>query len=228
MTRLMFALDFPEGETALEFVKLLNGIVDGFKVGSELFAACGSEIVRKIKEKVKESEVLLDLKLHDIPATVERTLKVLKSSGADFVTLHVEPNYDFESKIKLVGVTVLTSLGDEDLKAVGYGSSREDLVKRKAVTAKNLGFSRIVCSGFEAKEIKRIVGKDMLVFVPAVRPSWWSRKDDQKAVVTPKEAAENGADYVIVGRPVRDADDPAKAAKFVKEELQQAFYGGAK
>ena len=220
MDRLVFPLDVNKIEEALRFTELLDGYVGVFKIGLELFSSYGPEAVCRIKEKAKRSKILLDLKLHDIPVTVERTLRVLESLEVDFVTLHIEPNYNFESKVRLIGITVLTSLGDEELKIAGYNLSSRDLAKKKAIIAKNLGFSGVVCSGFEVKEIREVVGRDMIIFVPGIRPSWWMKRDDQKRVVTPKKAVENGADYIIVGRPIRNSEDPIKAVKLIEEELK--------
>ncbi len=218
---LVFPLDFPSLADARPYIEALKDVVGVFKVGLELFSSEGPSSVEYVKSISPGSSIMLDLKLHDIPATVGRTLKVLEDLPVDFVTLHVEPGYRFETSLKLLGVTVLTSISSEDLSMMGFSGDVSSLVKVKAALSKDLGFSGIVCSGFEVRDVREVVGKDMSIFTPGVRPSWYGIQDDQKRVVTPFDAALWGADYIIVGRPIRESDDPAKAASLILEEIEK-------
>ena len=197
------------------YVSLLKGVVDVFKIGLELFCRCGPKCVFEIKESGAES-IMLDLKLHDIPATVGRSLRSLETLPVDFVTLHVEPGYVFSSPLKLLGVTVLTSISQEDLDYLGV--NLEDLVLKKAQLASSMGFFGVVCSGREVELIKTRF-RELKTFVPGIRPSWWGKKDDQKRVMTPREAVKKGADFIIVGRPIRDSKNPLDAALRIREEV---------
>ncbi len=224
--RLVFPLDVPSLKEAEGYVRLLSDIVGAFKVGLELFCSSGPGVAYRIKELSPDTKLMLDLKLHDIPSTVGRTLKVLEKLPVDFVTLHIEPGYSFSTSLKLIGVTVLTSIGGHELSRVGiderYSKDPSSLVVLKASLSKELGFSGVVCSGKEALRVKESLGSGFLVFTPGVRPSWWGVKDDQSRVVTPREAVLSGADYVIVGRPIKDSNDPRKAALLVAEEICEA------
>ena len=206
-------------DEAKRYVSLLKEVVDVFKVGLELFYCYGPGCVFEIRGAGAKS-IMLDLKLHDIPATVERTLRVLEDLPVSFVTLHVEPGYLFPSPLRLLGVTVLTSISQEDLDCMGLGMKLEDLVLKKAQLASSMGFFGVVCSGKEVKLIKDRFC-ELKTFVPGIRPSWWGKGDDQKRVMTPREAVEMGADYIIVGRPIRDSRDPLEAAVKIKKELEQ-------
>jgi orotidine-5'-phosphate decarboxylase len=225
--RLIFALDLPSATPALELVNALAGHVGCFKIGLELFVVGGPELVRRIAE---QAPVFLDLKLHDIPATVGRAAAAASALGAGvrFLTAHVdEGGRSLEAAVAgapgvgILGVTVLTSISEEDLVADGHSPGLALLVERRARVAARAGCRGIVCSGLEASRIRRALGPGLLIVTPGVRPGG-SEPGDQKRVVTPALAIENGADLIVVGRPIRDAPDPVAIADRIVEELAAA------
>ncbi len=231
--RLIFALDTPHLESATYYVKVLNGLVGVFKVGLELFIKEGPIILQMIKEN-SDAKIFLDLKLHDIPATVRGGLRSAVDHEIEFITVHcsggeamLRTSQQALDNLKVLGVTVLTNLNKNDLsEEQGYRSNinTKDLVMARAHLAKQCGCSGIVCSGEEVGEVKRRFGKDFLTVVPGIRPQWSVvEKDDQSRIVTPESAIQLGADYLVVGRPIRDASDPGVAAKKVVKEIFEAL-----
>ena len=225
--RIIFPLDVPTKDEALEYVKLLKDSVGVFKVGLELFVAEGPAIVKTIKAEAPDCKIFLDLKLHDIPETVRRAMKSAASLGADFVTVHCD-NRALLSAVKeaasdgctVLGVTVLTSLTEENLK----GQSPGEVVLERAELAKEAGLGGIVCSGQEVKGVKEKFGNDLIAVTPGIRLKDNTVKaDDQKRVVTPYDAIRDGADFIVVGRPIRDAKDPVGAAAAIAEEIERAL-----
>lgn len=228
---IVFPLDVPEQRSAKAFVDLLSGHVGMFKVGLELFISAGPDIIRYINDK-GGAKVFLDLKLHDIPATVERAVSRIADLDVALATVHCGESKEMllaavrggQNKVNLLGVTVLTSVSGEDLASAGflpaYASDLKSLVIKRAEMAKAAGLSGIVCSGREVSEIKKRLGPDFLAVTPGIRPLWDTvRKDDQKRIVTPREAIQNGSDYLVIGRPIRDAKDPVYAVEKIVEEI---------
>lgn len=228
---IIFPLDVPAFEDAKELISLLADDVGIFKVGLELFISSGPEIVNYIHE-AGTAKVFLDLKLHDIPATVKRAAAVVGELGVKFATVHCgDSNTMLENAVEgcqgrtdILGVTVLTSTGSDDIKNAGYKEEYyrdlSSLVLKKAGAAKEAGCAGVICSGLEVKKIKEICGKDFLAITPGIRPDWEELKtDDQKRITTPGEAVKNGSDYIVIGRPIRDAKDPVQAARRVAEEI---------
>ncbi len=231
--RLIFALDTPNLESATHFVKVLSGLVGVFKVGLELFIKEGPGILQIIKDK-SDAKIFLDLKLHDIPATVKGGLRSAAAHEIEFITVHcsggeamLRASQEALGNLKVLGVTVLTHLNQNDFsEKQGYKSNinAKELVMARAEMAKQCGCSGIVCSGEEVAEVKRRFGKEFLTVVPGIRPQWSVvDKDDQSRIVTPGSAIQFGADYLVVGRPIRDASDPGVAAKKVVEETYEAL-----
>ena len=232
---IIFPLDVPTIDDAKRFVELLAGDVGLFKVGLELFIRSGSDILEFI-HSISGARVFLDLKLHDIPATVGRAMARIAELGVAFATVHVgETGRMLEAaveasqgKVGVLGVTVLTSVSPQDLKSAGY---REELysdmlhtVVRMAKLAHEAGCSGVICSGLEAKEIKNEFGKDFLAVTPGIRPAYTvTASEDQQRITTPAQAIHNGSDYIVIGRPIRDADDPRQAAMLIAEEIKQAL-----
>lgn len=225
--RLIFPLDLPSYEEAERYVELLNGHVGIFKVGLELFVKSGEAILETIKKK-SEAEIFLDLKFLDIPATVGRATGVADELGVKFLTVHCDPCLKKAAEnapkgTKILGVTVLTSASADDLKTMGLTPELCDpkkLVMHRAKMAKAYGAAGIVCSGEEVEDIRKEFGKDFLTIVPGIRPTWSVVKgDDQSRITTPAQAISRGADYIVVGRPIRDAADPAEAADRIAEEI---------
>ncbi len=231
---IVFPLDFDSKEQALEYVKLLDGRIGMFKVGLELFIKEGPEIVSSIK-KISKTGIFLDLKLHDISATVNRAMQSAAKVGADLITVHCSSEKMLAmavkggaGKIKVLGVTLLTDNDIGDLKMAGFKDEFchdiNLLVMKRAHLASQAGCSGIVCSGKEVKNIKQKFGKNFLCVTPGIRPEWSvTANDDQKRITTPSMAVESGSDLIVIGRPIRDADDPAKAAQMIANEIEKVI-----
>lgn len=226
---IIFPLDFENTKKAEEYVLKLKDRVGMFKVGLELFIAEGPSVISMIKRN-SDAEIFLDLKLHDIPATVEKAVKSVKNLGVRFLTVHCGESETMlekaveaaDGKVQILGVTVLTSVGADDIKKSGfkdeYCSDMKALVLKRAAMAQRCGCYGVVCSGMEAKILKNEFGSSLKLITPGIRPAW-SVTDDQKRVVTPDKAVKNGSDYLVIGRPIRTADDPALAAEKVADEI---------
>jgi len=227
---IIFALDVPGEADAKRYIELLSGRVGLFKVGLELFIRTGPAIVRHIKEAGR-SGVFLDLKLHDIPATVERAMARIADLGVAFATVHCGENPDMlkaaaagaDGKVGVLVVTVLTSVSGDHLRTAGflpeYSDDPQSLVLKRARTAKEAGCAGVILSGHEVRRIKETMGNDFKAVTPGIRPSSGDLTDDQQRVVTPAAAVAAGADYLVIGRPIRDAQDPAAAADRIADEI---------
>lgn len=231
--RIIFALDVPSTDEAVRFVDLLKDHVGVFKIGLELFVAEGPKVVKAVRERTGGRGVFLDMKFHDIPETVKGAIRSASALGVEFVTVHAEGGSALMKavaegsgkKTKVLGVTVLTSLSSDDLVEAGLDPKYRDpseLVVARARLAKAAGLSGIVCSGREAGIVKKELGEDFLVVTPGIRPKD-SPPDDQKRLSTPYEAVYSGADYIVVGRPIRNAPDPRKAASLIADEIDRAL-----
>lgn len=231
--RIIFPLDVPNLKEAQRFVRLLKDNVGVFKIGLELFVSEGPDIIRMVKKEGK-AKIFLDMKFHDIPETVSRAYMSAKRHGIDFVTIHCENINLLKSVVKnnlektqVLAVTVLTSLSKKDLQEIGIKKELQDplkLVLHRARLAKKAGLCGVVCSGLEVRHVKKACGMDFITVCPGIRPVWGNVKaDDQKRFVTPSEAVKNGADYIVVGRPVRDASNPATAAEMIADEIRMAL-----
>lgn len=232
---IVFPLDVPDARQAMAYVSALKDHVGLFKVGLELFISQGPEILKAIRE-VAGRRVFLDLKLHDIPATVIRAFRAASAYQPEFVTVHCDEGDQILREVaennlgntKILAITVLTSLNARKLHALGYAQTYVDdlsaLVLLKARMAREAGCQGVVCSGLEVARIKQEVGRDLIAVTPGIRPAWSVvDQDDQKRIVTPGQAVKNGADYVVIGRPIRDAKDPPQAARQVAEEIASAL-----
>ena len=232
---IIFPLDVPNRDTAIGFADRLKDSVGMFKIGLELFVKGGIEVVDTINE-LGQAKVFLDLKLHDIPATVERAMRAIANLGVRFATVHCGENLQMleaavagsRGEVAVLGVTVLTSVNANDLRRAGYrqlfSDNLDELVLQRASDAKNAGCAGVVCSGREAALIKSSLGPDFLAVTPGIRPQWsLGEGDDQRRATTPAQAIQGGSDYLVIGRPIRDADDPVRAAEKVAEEVQSAL-----
>ncbi|MCP5112479.1 MAG: orotidine-5'-phosphate decarboxylase [bacterium] len=220
---IIVALDVPTAEDARLLVDKLGDSVNIYKVGMELYAAAGMEFVRELIDRGRE--VFLDMKFYDISATVERAVRQVASSGVRFLTVHgsgpvmhgaVEGAAG--TNLELLAVTVLTSFDEEDLADLGYPCSPADLVKLRVRKARESGVHGIVCSPLEVAGVRQITGPDAVLVTPGVR-SAGAAKGDQKRVATPAEAIRNGADYLVIGRQITRAPDPAAEASRIANEL---------
>jgi orotidine-5'-phosphate decarboxylase len=232
---IVFPLDMPSFDDAMRYVERLKAHIGLFKVGLELFISEGPSVLRAIRE-AGGAGIFLDLKLHDIPETVRRALAAASAHAPELVTIHCDEGGDtlrsaVEKKggsTKILAVTVLTSLDQKKLRALGYADAYvEDisaLVLLKARMAKEAGCHGVVCSGLEVARIKAELGPDFLAVTPGIRPAWSViSHDDQRRIVTPADAVKNGSDFVVIGRPIRDAGDPSEAAARVAEEIAQVL-----
>ncbi|MEE9417962.1 MAG: orotidine-5'-phosphate decarboxylase [Desulfatiglandaceae bacterium] len=235
---IIFPLDLPTYNEAISYAELLTEHVGLFKVGLELFISQGPGIIKSIQDAGRAG-IFLDLKLHDIPATVKRAFLAASRHGPEFVTVHCDEGGETLRAVaknnpggtKILAITVLTSLDQKKLKDLGYSEKfAQDLsalVLLKARMAKAAGCHGVVCSGLEVGLIKRELGPELIAVTPGIRPAWSVvDQDDQRRVVTPADAIKNGADYVVVGRPIRDAREPADAARRVAEEIEDALLQG--
>ena len=229
---IIFPLDVPSVRTAKQYVEMLAGSIGMFKIGLELFIRSGIELIDFIKTS-GSAKIFLDLKLHDIPATVSRAMEGIADLGVAFATVHCgETKRMLEAavagskgKVGVLGVTVLTSMSSEDVLTAGFrkefSADMTKLVIKRAVMAKEAGCVGVVCSGLEVEVIKEHLGEGFIAVVPGIRPVWDNMGEhDQKRVVTPAIAVKNGSDYLVVGRPIRDANIPKEAALRIAEEIE--------
>jgi orotidine-5'-phosphate decarboxylase len=234
---IIFPLDVASVKEAAQYVELLSEWVGMFKVGLELFIQTGPEIIQMIK-KSGNARIFLDLKLHDIPETVYRAMSRVAEMGVALTTVHCgESPRMLDAAVKgggknvgVLAVTVLTSITAEDIQASGFKekftTDMSKLVINRAQIAKQAGCAGVVCSGREVQMIKEVFGKDFVAVTPGIRPEWGSGvKDDQRRIVTPAEAVRRGADYLVIGRPIRDAEDPVAAAQYIAEEIEVSLSG---
>ncbi|PXA70570.1 orotidine-5'-phosphate decarboxylase [Caulobacter sp. D4A] len=224
--RLIVPLDLPTVADARGMVDQLGDAVSFYKIGLELLATDGMSFAGDLKKAGKQ--VFLDWKLHDIGATVERSARVLAGAGCDLLTVHAEPQVmraavkaKAGSDLKILAVTVLTSLTDADLIEMGYAFSTRALVERRIRQAVECGVDGIVSSPHEAALAREIGGPDFLVVTPGVRP-FWSAKNDQARAATPADAIAAGASHLVCGRPITAANDPREAALKVIAEMAGA------
>src|SRR6267154_193107 len=225
--RLIVALDLPELAAAEAMIARLGDSVTFYKIGYQLGYAGGLPLVRKLADAGKK--VFVDLKLHDIGNTVARGVESVARLGATFLTVHAYPQTMKAavegregSGLKLLAVTVLTSYDDGDLHAAGFRLGVSDLVEARAQQAQVLGVDGLVCSPEEAAALHKVVGHQMRLVTPGIRPAG-SAAGDQKRIMTPSRAISAGADYLVVGRPVLESADPKAAADAIQAEIVQAL-----
>ncbi|NDV22727.1 orotidine-5'-phosphate decarboxylase [Desulfovibrio sp. JC022] len=228
MSELVVALDFKDAQSAIEMAEKVRGVAPWVKVGLELFCAEGPEIITRFKEM--GFKVFVDLKFFDIPNTVKGAVRSATRAGADMLSLHAlggermaiaaregraEGATGGEGPL-LMAITILTSMDEDDIPFPvpdGLGSAVLDL----ALASSQAGLDGVVCSGLEVEAIKEKCGKDFLALTPGIRPA--SVSDDQRRVVTPSQAVDRGSNFLVVGRPITGADDPADAARRIVAEM---------
>ena len=225
-------LDTPHLDRALEITNSLKGLIGGVKIGKEFFTAHGPDGVRRIK--ALGTEIFIDLKFHDIPNTVAgavrsaihlepKILNVHAQGGRSMLIAARDAAAEEASKVGvspplLLGVTVLTSISNQDLKEVGVNDIVMDQVKRLASLCQEIGLNGVVCSAREISALRIICGDEFKLLTPGIRPKW-ATDDDQKRVVTPGEAIKRGADYLVIGRPIYGATDPIFAVEKILAEI---------
>jgi len=224
--RLIVALDLPGLEQAEAMIGRLGDAVTFYKIGYQLAYAGGLSLVGKLNDAGKK--VFVDLKLHDIGNTVARGVESLNALGATFLTVHAYPQTmkaaieaRGNSSLQILAVTVLTSYDDGDLEAAGYRLSVSELVAERARQAHALGVDGLVCSPEEARALRKLVGLQMSLVTPGIRPAGLDA-GDQKRIMTPARAIAAGADYLVVGRPVIEAAEPKAAAEAIQAEIAHA------
>ncbi|NVK19229.1 MAG: orotidine-5'-phosphate decarboxylase [Methylocystaceae bacterium] len=225
--RIYVALDTTNVDYAVDLAGKLKGLVGGMKVGKEFFTANGPQGVAKITDV--GMPVFLDLKFHDIPNTVAGAIRASGKTGAEIVNVHAQGGPEMlrqaakagkEAGIPLtIAVTVLTALDQDDLTAIGVKDTIEDQVVRLAKLTQDCGLQGVVCSAKEIAPIRKACGPDFKLIVPGIRPAW-AASGDQKRIMTPADAVKEGADILVIGRPITKADDPVVAAQKIADELE--------
>ncbi|WP_395460235.1 orotidine-5'-phosphate decarboxylase [Wolbachia endosymbiont (group B) of Myelois circumvoluta] len=224
MNPIICALDTQDLNEAISWANGLRDKVGMVKLGLEFFAAHGPSGVREVAKC--NVPIFLDLKLYDIPNTVARTVEAIKALDVEMLTLHISGGTKMlkealsivqGKKIKLIGVTVLTSMGNKDLSELGVAREAKSQVILLAKLAKKIGLHGVVCSALEAQEVRQECGKDFKIITPGIRMN--RGHDDQKRTATPKEAINSGADYIVIGRPITESSNPASSAELILKSL---------
>ncbi|MEH6726978.1 MAG: orotidine-5'-phosphate decarboxylase [Hyphomicrobiales bacterium] len=226
--RVIVALDYPTIGKASALVETLGDSASFYKIGHQLAFAGGLALVPELKAAGKR--IFLDLKLLDIDNTVKGGVTSVAELGADMLTIHAYPKAmaaavaakkasPAASDLTLLGVTVLTSMDDEDLRDAGYGLTASELVAKRGAQALEVGMDGLVCSTLEVAALRKIVGNSMALVVPGIRPTG-SDHGDQKRVMTPSEGLQAGSDYLVIGRPINAADNPVAAMEAIVEEME--------
>ncbi len=227
-TKLISALDVPELSTALQLVDRIGPSVEWYKVGKQLFTHYGPEAVHELKARGKR--VFLDMKFHDIPNTVAQAIRSSALIGADLINVHASGGPAMlsaaaeamrEAGKTVIAVTVLTSMDQSQLEALGITATPAEQVVRLAGLTQSAGLPGVVCSALELPMLREKFGPDFLTVVPGIRPAG-ADAGDQKRIMTPAQAAQAGADFIVVGRPILAAPEPSEAAQKILEELKNA------
>lgn len=230
LDRLMLPVDVPTLKEAETLVRRTEGKVGIYKIGMELQFAGGLEFARDLAADGKK--IFLDVKLHDIDNTITKAVRNVAKMGVAFMTLHGYPKTmraavrglmeEGNPELCLLGVTVLTSMDEEDLVAAGYRGPLADVVEARTRDAREAGMGGIVCAATEASNMRSILGDDLVIVTPGIRPAG-SAAGDQRRVMTPEDAIRAGSDYLVVGRPISQAGDPGSAADAVVAEIEAAL-----
>jgi orotidine-5'-phosphate decarboxylase len=226
-SKIIVALDYPQAKPALALVKRLEPGLCRLKVGKELFTAAGPQLVEKLQKL--GFEVFLDLKFHDIPNTTAQACKAAAAMGVWMVNVHAmggkrmmdaarEALANVEHRPKLIAVTVLTSMAQEDMHGIGINASPAQIVPLLARLAHDSGLDGVVCSAQEAPMLHQYCGRDFCLVTPGIRPAN-AAANDQSRIMTPRAALENGANYLVIGRPITQAPDPLLALQEIIQEI---------
>ncbi len=224
--RIIVALDFSSAEQALLLAKKLDPMLCRVKIGKELFTAAGPMIVEKLMSK--GFEVFLDLKFHDIPNTVANACRVAADLGVWMINVHALGGKKMLvaardalplGGTKLIAVTLLTSIGPDDLESIGLNNEPGNVVQKLAWLAYSCGLDGVVCSALEAAQLRQTMGADFCLVTPGIRPVD-ALTDDQNRIATPQMAIQNGADYLVIGRPISQAADPLLMLQHLNKEIE--------
>lgn len=227
--RIIFALDFADAEVAKDWVNKLDGHVKFFKVGLQLFLAGWWPVIDYIVDR--GNKVMVDLKFFDIPETVGLAVQQLVNRKVTFATIHgndpiIRAAVQHKEGVKILAVTVLTSFDESDMKAMGFTGSVEDLVLHRSRKAVELGCDGVVSSAREAGKLRSGIEKNFMIVTPGIRPGAnvdTIQNDDQKRIATAKDAFRNGADYVVIGRPISTSPDPLATVEVIQREIEEAL-----
>jgi len=226
--RIILALDVEDEAAAMDLVKRTETALGFYKVGLELFLAAGFPMIDWLVER--GHRVMLDLKFFDIPETVKRAVARLSGRGITFATVHgndaiLEAAIAARGDVRILAVTVLTSFGESDLRAMGLSRPIADLVRFRAARALEMGCDGVVCSGLEAGDLRRELGPGLIMVTPGIRPgaNRMESGDDQTRIITPGEAVRRGADHLVVGRPISRAHDPLAVIESMQAEIAAAL-----
>jgi orotidine-5'-phosphate decarboxylase len=225
--KIIVALDYPDQEPALQLVNQLSPELCRLKIGKELFTAAGPRLIETVQDK--GFEVFLDLKFHDIPNTVAKACEAAARLGVWMVNVHAlggkkmmqaacEAVAKFDKPPRLIAVTILTSMDEQDIAEIGLRGSPEENVISLARLAKASGLDGVVCSPKEVNQLRQQLGEEFCLVTPGVRPQG-ADQDDQKRTMTPKQALRSGASYLVIGRPITKADDPLQALTVICTEI---------
>lgn len=225
--KIIVALDYPQAAPALELVQRLEPSLCRLKVGKELFTVAGPLFVEQLQKR--GFDVFLDLKFHDIPNTTAQACKAAASLGVWMVNVHAlggrrmmetarEALENVANRPKLIAVTVLTSMAQEDLQGIGITASPAEMVSRLAGLAKDSGLDGVVCSAQEASALRQQCGKDFCLVTPGIRPTN-AAANDQSRIMTPSAALDAGSSYLVIGRPITQAADPLAALKEISQDI---------
>ncbi len=223
--RIIFALDVSSLEEATEWVDRLGPYINFYKVGLQLFTAAWFPVINMITGR--GHKVMCDLKFFDVPETVKLAIRQLQNHNITFATVHgndpiLRAVVQEKNGLKILAITVLTSFGEEDMREMGSTRPIEDIVFYRAKRALEIGCDGVVSSGLEAPRLRRDLGDNYLIITPGIRPGN-NIEDDQVRIVTAKQAIINGADHVVIGRPISKAEDPIAVVKALQEEIRQGL-----
>lgn len=224
--RIILALDVPDTASAQELVKKTESHISYYKIGLQLFMSSWFEMVDWLVDR--GHSVMLDLKFFDIPETVKLAVAQIRDRGVSLATVHgndpiLRAALEEKGSLKILAVTVLTSFGEEDMRAMGMTRSIEDLVLYRARRALELGCDGVVSSGMEAERLRSQLGDRLLLVTPGIRPGSNTMNDDQQRVMTARRAIAGGADHLVVGRPISKAADPAAVITILQQEILQGL-----
>lgn len=228
MTHLVFcAIDTPDLSKAINLTKTIAPITGAIKLGLEFWGANGISGVKEVKSNAGNAKIFLDLKLHDIPNTVSGAINaVLGEVGVDYLTIHTSGGFEMmraaknaaQGRAKILGVSVLTSLDANALNEIGQGNDTQGQVIKLSKLAQKAGLDGVVCSALEVCALRQILGTEIELIVPGIRPKG-AKIQDQARIATPSDAIKNGATHLVVGRPITSATDPSAAASSIVGEI---------